>query len=163
MTPANIPENQAEAEALARGFLDAICESRPATFNQMLNPEFVELNFEERTFTIALDFSDWMRNQVGIMHGGIIAAIGDVAMGVLVYTFSGKKMPPTVEMQTSYLHMINAGERLIVKARADKIGKTTAQMRCEMWAEGSPGKLAATAAGVYSTAGKTYDEWLSGR
>lgn len=163
MTPANIPENQAEAEALARGFLNAICESDPATFNKMLNPEFVELNFEERTLTFAYDFSGWMRNQVGIMHGGVIAAAGDVAMGVLVYTFSGKKMPPTVNLETSYLRMINSGERLIVRARADKVGRTTAQMRCEMWAEGSPDKLAATAAGVYSTAGKTYDEWLSGR
>ncbi len=163
MTPANIPETQAEAEQLARGFLDAICESDPATFNKMLDPEFIELDFEERTMTLAYDFSEWMQNQIGIMHGGIIAAAGDLTMGVLVYTFSGKKMPPTVSMETSYLRMINRGGRLIVRARADKVGRTTAQMRCEMWVEGSPGKLAATAVGVYSTAGKTYDEWLSGR
>mgnify|MGYP002626723233 CR=1 FL=1 len=88
------PENQAEAEALAREFKDRICQSEEPTFNRMLNPDFLELDFENRTLTLAYDFTYWIRNQVGIMHGGIIGAAADIAMGVLTYTFSGKKMPP---------------------------------------------------------------------
>lgn len=163
VTPANIPENHAEAEALARSFTEAIGRTDPASFNTMLAPEFIELNFDNRSMTLAHDFAGWMKNQVGIMHGGVIAAAADVAMGVLVYTFSGKKMPPTISLQTTYLRMVNPGGRLFARAYADKVGKTTASMRCEIWMENSPDELAATANGVYSTSGKTYDEWLSGR
>ena len=154
------PENQAEAEALAREFKDRICQSEEPTFNRMLNPEFLELDFENRTLTLAYDFTYWMRNQVGIMHGGIIGAAADIAMGVLTYTFSGKKMPPTISQQTTYLRMVPPGTRLIVKAWADHVGRTTASLRCELWLEGSPDQLVATSTGVYSTSGKTYDEWL---
>lgn len=163
MTPTNIPETQAEAEELARGFLKNIRSPKMLSFNKMLSPEFLGLDFENRTMTIAVDFAEWMRNQVGIMHGGIIASVADVAMGVLVYTFSGRKMPPTVNLQTNYMRMINRGDRLFVRAYADKIGRTTAQMRCELWCDKAPDKLVATASGVYSTSGKTYEEWFSAR
>lgn len=163
MTADNRPETQAEAEELARGFMDAICRSDPATFNQMLSPELVGVDFEKRTLTLSMDFAGWMRNQVGIMHGGIIAAVADIVMGVLVYVFSGRKMPPTINLETNYMRMVNSGEKLYARAYADKIGRTTALMRCELWAGSASDKLTATASGVYSTAGKTYEEWLSGQ
>ena len=161
MTKDSRPETQQEAEALAREFKERICQSDPPTFNKMLDPEFLALDFEHRTLTLAYDFAPWMRNQVGILHGGIIGAAADIAMGVLTYTFSGRKMPPTISQQTSYLRTVSPGSRLIVRAIADKVGRTTASLRCELWMEDRPGELVATAAGTYSTAGKTYEEWLN--
>jgi acyl-coenzyme A thioesterase PaaI-like protein len=57
--------------------------------------------------------------------------------------------------------MVEPEKRLFVRAVADKVGRTTANIRCELWSEGAPDKLVATSVGVYSTSGKPYEEWLS--
>lgn len=153
------PENQEEMLSVAQWAVPAICAKKPDTMNALMHPEFVDCDFEEATLTLAYKAEAWMSNPVGMMHGGNTAAAADITMGILTYILAGQVMPPTITMQVTYLRPIPIGSTLVVKARADSVGKTKAALVADMWLEGQPNKRCATATGVYYTAGPSVKDW----
>lgn len=151
-----IPKTQSEMDAAILEFIDILNQSRPGTVNAMMRTGFESSDFEKRTLTVTYDTPPWMSNPVGGMHGGIISAAVDTAMGTLIYALCGGKFPPTVSLQINYVRPIPLGKRIVIRARADSVGRTTAAMSAVLWMEDCPEKLMVTATGIYSTAGKTF-------
>ena len=153
------PENQEEMEQITREYVGIHNRCHPGTMSSMTHPQFVECSFEEQTLTLAFAGEEWMRNPVGVMHGGITAAVIDITMGMLTYVLAGQVMPPTISLQISYLRPVPLGGRIIVRARADSVGRTKAALVAELWSEEQPKKRLATGTGIYYTAGGPMAEW----
>jgi uncharacterized protein (TIGR00369 family) len=150
----NIPKTQPELEASALEFIEILNHARPGTIQSKMHVSFVSCDFESRTITVSYETMPWMSNPIGVMHGGIIGAVLDSAMGALVFALSGRKFPPTVSLQISYLRPIPLGSRIMARARADFIGRTNSSAAAELWMENQPDKLMATASGIFYTGGK---------
>ena len=82
------------------------------------------------------------------MHGGLIATAIDSTCGILVRYLSGTLRTPTVSMTINYLATVPVGERLLVTARAVKVGRSLVNLCAEAVLESSK-KTAATATAVF--------------
>ena len=154
----NLPKTQSEMDAGIFEFIDILNTSHPGTVNDMMRTEYEASDLDKRTLTVTYDTLSWMSNPVGRMHGGIIGAAMDSVMGTLIYALCGRKFPPTVSLQINYVRPIPLGKRIVVRARADSVGRTTAAMSAVLWMEDCPEELMVTATGIYSTAGKPLSE-----
>lgn len=150
----NLPQTQSELEASALEFIEILNHARPGTLQSMMHVSFESCDFESRTLTVSYETMPWMSNPIGMMHGGIIGAVLDSAMGTLIFALCGRKFPPTISLQINYLRPIPLGSRIFVRARADFIGRTNSSAVAELWMENQPDKLMATASGIFYTAGK---------
>ncbi|MPL99730.1 hypothetical protein SDC9_45951 [bioreactor metagenome] len=153
-----IPKTQSELETAIQKFIEVLNTWRPGTVNAMMPTGYENCSLEKRTLTVSCDTLAWMSNPVEQMHGGIISAALDSAMGILVYVLSGGKFPPTVSLQISYVRPIPLGKRIMITSRAESVGRTVATVSAVVWMEDCPEKHLVTATGIYSTAGKTLAE-----
>lgn len=97
--------------------------------------------------------NDATANPHGMLHGGIIALMHDVA----VFLAAASLLPAdrhavTCETHTSILRPANHGEVIVVRARVDRLGRTLAFMRCETFACDSDGKERLIATGSLTKA-----------
>jgi len=149
-----IPKTQAEAEAFIAEQIGYTNKLFPGTLNDMMHPVYEACDFKKRTLTVSFEAMPWMSNPSGILHGGAISSAMDIAMGLLVYMLNDRKIPPTISLQVNFVRPVPLGKRFFIKSRAHSIGRTTAYTDAELWIEGCPDTIMATASGTYYTAGK---------
>lgn len=89
----------------------------------LLEPEFYACSAESQSVTLAVTVKPWMLNPKATLHGGMMAAMLDTAMGLLVRYYSEKLDVSTIGLSVNYLRPAHNGERLLVTARADKRGR----------------------------------------
>jgi uncharacterized protein (TIGR00369 family) len=83
--------------------------------------------------TIACPMSERLRNGAGVMHGGVMATLADVAMGVgLASHFGGRRTVTTTEMKINYLRPIQEG-KLTARSHLLRIGKRLCVGRVDMF------------------------------
>lgn len=150
----NPPKTQSEMDAAIFEFVDILNTSRPGTVNAMMRTEYEASDYEKKSLTLSYNTLPWMSNPVGGMHGGIISVAVDSVMGTLIYALSGRKFTPTISLQINYVRPIPLGKRIVIRARADSVGRTTASVTADLWMEGYPEKLMVTATGIFSTAAR---------
>jgi uncharacterized protein (TIGR00369 family) len=99
---------------------------------------------------IALDYRDEFARAPNekSFHGGIIAALIDLAGHAAVAVKIGK-MAPTIDLRIDYLRP-SAGESLIARARPLKIGAKLARVDIDI--TDTQGRLIAVGRGSFSTA-----------
>lgn len=120
----------------------------PPPFALVFNMEWIEV--EPSRAVASLDPAGWMFNQIGTMHGGIISALLDTALGAAVHS----TLPPrsgfaTTDLHTRFMRPIMADTgRVIATATAVHTGRrqATAEGRIEVEATG---KLIATATAAW--------------
>ena len=100
----------------------------PDKFCGMLAPRFVECSAEEKSITLGYTAQEWEENPLGIIHGGIIVAMLDSALGILASTVCGGRSV-TVSMQTNFLRAAYAGDDIIVRAAVTYAGRSI--VHCE--------------------------------
>lgn len=88
---------------------------------------------------------------VGILHGGITAAMMDNAMGMLAknYTSDGR-LAPTVNMSIDYIRQIPISESVVIKAQIVSHGNTLIRTRAEARISGTTGVVASGIATYYA-------------
>jgi len=118
------------------------------TVNGMIEPDFVDCNFEEDTITISFKILKWETNRIGILHGGITAVAFDYTMGILARFYSETTFSPTVSLEIKYIRPIEFGDTLIVKAKAISKGRKIIHLTAEGTLK-STGKLAASGSSIY--------------
>jgi len=116
--------------------------------NAMMKPEFIECSFENKSITVAFPVLEWERNRAGYMHGGIIGAAFDFAMGLLTRFFSGQDFAPSIQLETVFIRPIPIGDVLLIKAKTNLSGRKLTHLYGEAFVKSS-GKLAATATASY--------------
>ena len=133
-------------EHMERTYVEA---TKPTTraeysFNEHLDPEFRSCSLREKTLSLLYHMKPWMLNTGGSMHGGIIASLSDMSMGLLVRYFKGSSECVTVHLGVEYLRGIAPESDVIVECKAEKAGKRVIFLTSKVYvAEG--GKLAAIA------------------
>ncbi len=118
------------------------------TVNGMIEPAFVDCNFEEDTITISFKIAKWETNRIGILHGGITAAAFDYTMGILARFYSETNFSPTVSLEIKYIRPVELGDTLMVKAKAISKGRKVIHLTAEGTIQ-STGKIAASGASIF--------------
>lgn len=142
----NTPEGM---EQSLRAFVKRLNAEKPNTINAMLGICFEQCCFEDKSLVLSFDIQPWMSNPSDVAHGGALGAILDTAMGSLSFYLAGDRVTPTVSLQVSYLRPVALNSKLLVKVRATMAGRTMIHLTTDAYLGDNPGRILATAAGVY--------------
>ena len=116
--------------------------------NGMLKGKLLDCDPETNELVMEFPVLPWEGNRVGVMHGGAITAVFDLAMGNMARYVAQANWAPTVGIEVKFIRPIQVGDDLIVKVRATAAGKRITQMYAEITSKAT-GKLSATATSVY--------------
>ena len=97
----------------------------------LLHPHFLRCSYEEKSLTVFFNVKDWALNPEGTMHGGLISTVFDGTFGSLCHYWGKQRYITTVNLSTTFLKPVRAGDALIVTARATSIGRTLMSMTAE--------------------------------
>jgi uncharacterized protein (TIGR00369 family) len=113
--------------------------------------EFLELQYEridDNQIKVTLPVKPLYLNSLGVVHGGIISSLADVAMSN-VYSEgneNGVQQLVTIDLKTSFLSPAK-GEYLVARAFYSKQGKTIIHGECQIWNDQE--KLVAKSNGIF--------------
>lgn len=145
-------------EADRQCFLDRAAElvsraetTRKNTVFAMMQPHLTLCEPENRSVTVEYPAQHWEQNSNGVIHGGIVAAMMDVAMGTLTYALTGD-ITPTVSLNICFPRPAPGDGTLRIRAEATMAGRTLLYVRAAMLDTRAPEKPVATAEGVFHNA-----------
>jgi uncharacterized protein (TIGR00369 family) len=101
---------------------------------------------------IALEAGDGHLNPIGVVHGGAIATLVDVAMGrAVASTIDDDELPVTVEMKVNFLEPGRPG-LLVAAARVRRRGRRFTVVQAEV-TQDEDGETVAEAMGTFTSTG----------
>lgn len=77
-----------------------------------------------------------MTNPMGILHGGMTAAIIDDAIGATLFGYDEPHYYVTVNLSIDYFASAKEGDQIIAETTMIKKGNQIANVQCEVWNEG---------------------------
>ena len=90
-----------------------------------------------------------MANHAGFVHGGMISALADSAMGRSLRTVTpGAARAMSFDLKLSFITPARVGEKLLATGRVVHAGRRTMVAECRIEAPG--GRLVATASGTFA-------------
>lgn len=118
-------------------------------FHALLKPQAVAVDAQAGTVVIRLPYDPSLRGAAGMdfIHGGVIAALIDMAAHAAVAVQTGR-MAPTVDLRIDYLRPA-PGADLIATARVLKLGRAIARADVEVGGAGT--QPYAVGRGTFST------------
>ena len=134
--------------ANAKALMEEIFTSRKHSIVQMMRPQLVRCEPEALSVTFAFPGMEWECNPTGAVHGGIVCAMFDTAMGLTLYPLIGV-LTPTISLNTSFLRPAPGNGTILVRAAITKRGQSVLYISAEMWEESAPDKIVGTAQGVF--------------
>lgn len=127
-----LPANQAQMESCIQSRMLEYFERLPDAVFGMLHPRFVSCDYAARTLTVVIEVQRFMRNNNGVMHGGMIAAALDGIGGLLTFCYTPEgRISPSTDLSVAYLAPVPIGEQLQVRVTAVHTGRTLIHLRGE--------------------------------
>lgn len=77
-----------------------------------------------------------MTNPMGILHGGMTAAIIDDSIGATLFMYDEPPFYVTVNLAVDYFASAKAGDIVIAETTVIKKGSQVVNVQCEVWNEG---------------------------
>jgi uncharacterized protein (TIGR00369 family) len=109
----------------------------------------VDVAQEEGVAVVEMTPSEDMTNSAGFVHGGMISALADSAMGRSLRTIKpGVARSMSFDLKLSFINAAKVGETLRATGRVVHAGRRTAVTECRV--EGPGGRLVATASGTFA-------------
>jgi uncharacterized protein (TIGR00369 family) len=103
----------------------------------------------EDSATVEMTPSEDMANHAGFVHGGMITALADSAMGRSLRTIKpGVARAVSFDLKLTFISAAKTGETLRATGRVVHAGRRTAVTECRV--EGPGGRLVATASGTFA-------------
>jgi acyl-coenzyme A thioesterase 13 len=103
----------------------------PSPLMQWLKP--VILAVEEGTIEFEYEVRPEWLNPIGTLHGGIIAAIVDDAIGATVFTYGEPVFYSTINNAIDYFSIAKEGQKIIALTTVTKKGRQLINAQCEIW------------------------------
>lgn len=103
----------------------------PSPLMRWLNPVMLSVEPGEIIFEYTVR-KEWL-NPIGILHGGITAAIVDDAIGATVYSYGEPFFYSTINNVIDYFGIAQEGHKIIAKTSVTKKGKQLINAQCEVW------------------------------
>ncbi len=116
-----------------------------------LIPTVYDCDGPSDTIVLAYQTQPWMRNPMGVVHGGVVAILLDNAMGTNSTCHCGIPTP-TISMTVNFARPIPLNTTVVVRTRLTRMGRTTAYLTGEIFLPDDPDTVLATGTGVYYTA-----------
>lgn len=91
--------------------------------NSVLMPEFIKCSETDKTITIEFPVLEWELNSNNVMHGGIIAAAFDEALGIFANYLSKGRPAVSSNLAVNYLKPVPQGDCFVVTAKLTSCGK----------------------------------------
>ena len=117
---------------------------REIPFNRHLGIEVAEAH--EDGITVCCAMTPEMRNGHGVLHGGVIATLADVAVGVAIKPRIAPKTATTIDLKVNYLKPVVDG-KLWARCYLVRVGKTLITGRVDL--ADDQGKMVAIAIATY--------------
>lgn len=110
-------------------------------------------HFESGRARLAFAVNDFTGNPQGVLHGGILYALMDVACFFALCTqLQREQHAVSVEVNTSVLRAAKKDETVWLESQVDRVGRNLAAMRCEAYAEDAQGTRRLIATGSVTKA-----------
>ena len=108
-----------------------------------------EVELGEQTAVLELTPTQDMANHAGFVHGGMISALADSAMGRSIRTLKpGVARAMSFDLKLNFISAARVGETLRATGRVVHAGRRTAVTECRV--EGPRQRLVATASGTFA-------------
>ncbi|MGM9975118.1 MAG: PaaI family thioesterase [Clostridiaceae bacterium] len=124
-------------------------ESLKGALVEDLIPTLISCDFEKGIAEFKFTIKANMRNSMGIVHGGIICTLLDNAMGMTTSSLINKGWTPTVNLQVSFLKPVMPQGVIHISVRIISSGRTFINTAAELWEEGKPERILASATGIF--------------
>ena len=109
----------------------------------------VDVAQEEGMAVVQMTPTEEMANSAGFVHGGMISALADSAMGRSLRTIKpGVARSMSFDLKLSFINAAKVGETLRATGRVVHAGRRTAVTECRIQDPG--GRLIATASGTFA-------------
>ena len=109
----------------------------------------VDVAQEEGVAVVDMTPTEEMANSAGFVHGGMISALADSAMGRSLRTIKpGVARSMSFDLKLSFINAAKVGETLRATGRVVHAGRRTAVTECRI--QGPGGRLVATASGTFA-------------
>jgi uncharacterized protein (TIGR00369 family) len=109
----------------------------------------VDVSQQDGKAVVDMTPTEDMANSAGFVHGGMISALADSAMGRSLRTIKpGVVRSMSFDLKLSFINAAKVGEKLRATGRVVHAGRRTAVTECRV--EGPGGRLVATASGTFA-------------
>jgi uncharacterized protein (TIGR00369 family) len=116
------------------------------TFGELLKCQYERIS--ETNLKVTLPVQPLFMNSVGIVHGGIICSLADIAMGnTFEIDENNRQTVVTVDLKTTFIKAVK-GRFLIADAHLVKKGRTLNHIDCFIYDENN--QLVAKANGIFA-------------
>jgi uncharacterized protein (TIGR00369 family) len=88
---------------------------------------------DEGNYIVDMPVTEFNKNKIGAVHGGLLATLADSAMGYMIYHQTGS-FPITTDLQIRYLNP-GSGNKLTAKTSILKKGRKIISTECKMYDE----------------------------
>lgn len=105
----------------------------PSPLMNWLKPTIV--SFEPGKMVFQYTIRAEMANPMGILHGGITAAIIDDAIGATIIGYDDPVFHVTLNNVIDYFNTALVGDRIIAETQVIKRGRQVINAQCEVWNE----------------------------
>lgn len=105
----------------------------PSPFMNWLKPKMVSV--EEGTLSFQYTIRKEMTNPFGTLHGGVIGAIIDDAIGATLISYGEPHFYVTINNVIDYFASARENDTIIAVTAINKKGKTIVNAQCEIWNE----------------------------
>ena len=113
------------------GHIGSEITNSPSAFMNWLRPEMrhVEAGRLEFAYLVRPE----MANPFQTLHGGVIAAMMDDAVGATLIAFEEPVFYVSINLNVDYFASATVGETVIALTSINKKGKTIVNAQCELW------------------------------
>lgn len=114
----------------------------------MLAPQLHACEPSRQELTLIFPGRHWERNGRGAIHGGIVSAMFDTAMGTLTCAVSGA-LTPTINLSVSYPRPVPLDGTFLVRVWITKLGRSVISVSGELCDARAPKTVLCTASGTF--------------
>jgi len=103
----------------------------PSPFMSWLKPVMIEVTEGSLTFQYTVRHE--MTNPFGTLHGGIIAALIDDAIGATLISYGEPNFYVSINLVVDYLASAREDDVILAKTAINKKGNQVVNAQCEVW------------------------------
>ncbi len=89
-----------------------------------LQGRILDYDYDTKSLSMAFEATEFHKNGFGIMFGGSLVGMFDIAFGTLTAGLGDYDIAPTAQLSVSFLKGIPVGTQVIIRAEAVSVGKT---------------------------------------
>ena len=113
-----------------------------------LQGRIIDYDYDKKSLSMVFEATEFHKNGFGIMFGGSLVGMFDIAFGTLTAGLGDYDIAPTAQLSVNFLKGIPVGAQVVIRAEAVSVGKTLMNFMGKAYVED---ELAGSATGTFMT------------